>query len=933
MFLGNAAYPDPFEYDAFITSHGGHSNAFTDSEKTVYYSSVSYEGFPEGLQRMMHMFAEPNFDLGDVSKEVMAVDSEHEIHHSDPTWRVLNALGTLQAPPANQFTTGNNETLGNYTDVVARLNTFFKSHYCPSRLSLVTYGPFDSFAQIAFAQQLFAEIETRAPSGCAAPANYAAESPLLAHGPIPKSNLNKILRIAAPASSEAVVWLNFPMRFSKRYYHAQPLSYLELVITFKGEGGLTDSLVKAGYITGIEFLTDTTSAGLVAYLVIHLTKRGFQNRDTVIADVLGYLRQLAALGVSQQLYEGMARISEATFQALEKSSASPMDIVKDLAADLAEGIPAEELLSSKYLVDVPELSLVQAMLDKLSIENLVVAVYEPGYIPTGANTQSNVYYEFDYTVEEITSDQLDLWDNSTSLYATIHSFGYLPPRITAVAHAFPVTWADVGVLPVLLYSEPTIEVWVRKSVMYPDLPKGSIFFAINFNAAQLDVSSETFARLFRRVVATQVNVDSADLLLAGNAFEINWLRTGFEIVVSGWKQHIPILLQSILTAMGQTQWECYQRTLNNLVNLLAVSGESKLIDLAIDDIDALSVLQPTSADVFSRLESSPTQADVSSWFQSMLGTSYVTTYFTGLFTDAEAISFSLAAVAKLATKPKGKLDESTFYYAGPKFIKQVEVRRRSPVANTSNAAYLVAFSLPPSSTFSQRFCLSLIGQMLEPRMFAVLRTEKQLGYIASTSVGLQPGPAGALQLRVGVQGNNVSPDVIDYWVEKVLSDFSNDLASFTSDKLDPWIASLVSALSQLPGNRESETRRFWPVLRDHTDCFTRREQQIEYLTKTDFKQLLPDLQATLFALTGPSRSKIVSKIFPHGESAIPEMIAAKGAINGTNENFDAWVALGAGAYVINDSTRSSVEQALLSACDSLERSWKPEIPICPRIGN
>ena len=255
LFLGNAAYPDATEYDAFVTSHGGHSNAYTDSEKTVYYSSVSYEAFPEGLDRMLNMFASPNFDLADVSKEIMAVDSEHAIHHNDATWRILSAVGSLQAPPLNQFSTGNNITLGNYSEVVVQLRKFFDSYYCPSRMSLVTYGPYDADSQLDFARELFATIESRIPYGCSDALNFSV-NPLLESGPIPKSNVGKMIRIGAPKASEPQVWLCFPMSFAQKSYHAQPLSYLELVITYRGEGGLIDSLIKSGDITGIDFMTD-----------------------------------------------------------------------------------------------------------------------------------------------------------------------------------------------------------------------------------------------------------------------------------------------------------------------------------------------------------------------------------------------------------------------------------------------------------------------------------------------------------------------------------------------------------------------------------------------------------------------------------------------------------------------------------------------------
>lgn len=40
LFMGSAKYPSENAYDAFLSAHGGYSNAMTECEYTVYHYEV-----------------------------------------------------------------------------------------------------------------------------------------------------------------------------------------------------------------------------------------------------------------------------------------------------------------------------------------------------------------------------------------------------------------------------------------------------------------------------------------------------------------------------------------------------------------------------------------------------------------------------------------------------------------------------------------------------------------------------------------------------------------------------------------------------------------------------------------------------------------------------------------------------------------------------
>lgn len=66
LFLGTELYPDEDSFSKFLSANGGTNNAFTDSEKTVYYYEVDGsidKRFSESLRRFSSFFSGPLVSL------------------------------------------------------------------------------------------------------------------------------------------------------------------------------------------------------------------------------------------------------------------------------------------------------------------------------------------------------------------------------------------------------------------------------------------------------------------------------------------------------------------------------------------------------------------------------------------------------------------------------------------------------------------------------------------------------------------------------------------------------------------------------------------------------------------------------------------------------------------------------------------------------
>ena len=103
LFLGTETYPTENAYSSYLNAHGGHSNAYTDQEDTVYYFDVLNQGFDEALNMFSSFFTCPLFTESATARETNAVDSENQknlqvsmsLIHSNCHARLLPCVSTL----------------------------------------------------------------------------------------------------------------------------------------------------------------------------------------------------------------------------------------------------------------------------------------------------------------------------------------------------------------------------------------------------------------------------------------------------------------------------------------------------------------------------------------------------------------------------------------------------------------------------------------------------------------------------------------------------------------------------------------------------------------------------------------------------------------------------------------------------------------------
>ena len=136
LFYGSKKYPDEGAYSEFLTSHGGYDNAYTSTLNTNYHFKVNSDYLREGLDRFAQFFISPILTQDGVSREVNAVDAEHQKNLENDAWRLWQLLKHVSNPdyPFHMFSTGSLETLDK-PGVLSELQTFYRSYYSANQVS------------------------------------------------------------------------------------------------------------------------------------------------------------------------------------------------------------------------------------------------------------------------------------------------------------------------------------------------------------------------------------------------------------------------------------------------------------------------------------------------------------------------------------------------------------------------------------------------------------------------------------------------------------------------------------------------------------------------------------------------------------------------------------------------------------------------------
>lgn len=485
LFLGTEKYPSPEEYEKFLASNGGSSNAYTDMEDTNYYFSVTpsdEDGKNEkvssalhgALDRFAQFFISPLFEETMVDRELRAIDSEYRNSLTSDSWRMYQLLkgGSNPLHPFHKFGCGNYYTLTGGGSIVNSTHSdnmgtsprqdlldFYKTFYQTynMRLCVVSRSSLDALQQCV--QDTFGALpspwniiprrgrQRQLPetttlfstehvqySTTSTTTTTASSSILKAF--CPEKNLG-IIRETVPLQESHLIKLSFatPPLDDPLLKASKPYRVLSHILGHESPGSLHFLLNQEGWLTGLSsgIGIDTSDFSLFS-LTLSVTPKGMREKYVVLDYVfqwIALLKNTSSHDVDHHLllhahHDELRRLSEVNFMYRENGDVT--DFSSTAAELLFDYEPSQLLVGPSKVGDYDPL-IGKAFMDRMTPENALITIVDSDLNDTEGLWNTEPWYGAKYRDTKISPEQCEKWANPQEIDPRLHLPGlnqYIP---------------------------------------------------------------------------------------------------------------------------------------------------------------------------------------------------------------------------------------------------------------------------------------------------------------------------------------------------------------------------------------------------------------------------------------------------------------------------------------------------------------------------
>ncbi|WP_022940925.1 insulinase family protein [Psychromonas hadalis] len=591
LFLGSERYPIINEYSKFMSQNGGYTNAYTSQESTVYGFEVNDKAFDEALDRLGDVMRSPLLDEKYAEKERHTVNAEHKTYF-DNDMRKLYALQRYTLNPEHpmaRFSTGDLTTLVDKegSKLQDELVNFFDEHYSANTMKVALTSP-RSIAELEKVASLYL---TQIP-------NKKTNRPIILTPMLTAKELAIKVEMK-PTADIKLLQVNFLVPSVKDEYMYQPGAYISRLLGSDHQGGLSDSLIKAG-------LVDSVMAGFYAphselysrfSLQFKLTNKGIESQQQIMATLFAFIALIKTEGINETQFTEQKKSLETRFKFLTKHSG--FNYVMGLSANM-QTYPVKDILYFPYRLDAFNAKFISELLTYLTPENSRLFLLAPN-----AKGGTKIpYYQGEYAVEKISTKQQKKWlteAKSISLVLPANN-EWLPENLTIVEKQHRGK-------AVQLIKQTGHSVWFAQSATLEE-PKASFKLQLNSDISDQSAQNRVSMSLLLTMLKKQFSELNFVTQEAGLNFSIGQ-SNGLLISTSGYSDKQDKLLLTVVDHIKNAQFseqslqlakQELQRGLNNKVKMkaldLALAGFRQVIrqpawsdEALLAEIEGLSLKQ------------------------------------------------------------------------------------------------------------------------------------------------------------------------------------------------------------------------------------------------------------------------------------------------------------------------------------------------------
>jgi insulysin len=832
LFLGTSKYPDPGEYQRFISEHGGSHNAGTGLEHTNYFFDIDAAYLEPALDRFAQFFSSPNFDAKYVDRERNAVESEYRLKIKDDGRRLQDVLQEQVNPkhPLSKFTVGNLETLANWENRPVRdeLLAIYKRYYSANIMKLVVLGSESLDELQAIVEPRFAVVEN---SDVVVDVHSA---PLFEPERLP------MMISAVPLQNSRELSLSFPMPKMLPHWQKKPASYLAALIGHEGEGSLLDVLKKRGWAEALSAGVPLEDRGSALFSVnISITPKGLENQQQIAEMFFAWVALIREQGIESWRYSERAQLSNIAFRFQEKQN--PVSYVSSLSS-MMQSYPVSDVLQANFVMTDFDAELVAEIGALLTPDNLILQVTAPEV----QADQISLMYQTPYAVADIPTDQLDKW-RAPQAFAELS----LPPNNPYIPSDLELL-AETREIPQLLIQSEGITAW-----HFPDtrfgVPKAHIIAA--FETTTMDSPEMAAAvQLYLAYIEDLLGASIYPAREAGLDFSLRPTTKGFSLVIGGYSDRQLALLEDILGALENPQWEQarfdrIQQTMFRELNNFRREYPFRQVVASLYSMikGQWTALQKASA------VNQLTMPELAGMVEGLSANLQLKVLISGNHSQqsAEAVVASLSSWTELkALQPSQSV---------VKLLPASQKAYSAQIPVDHNDAALMLYVQGRNESLRERAHMLLIGEMLSAPFYTSLRTEKQLGYVVAAFANNHIRVPG---LALLAQSSSVDEDALRSEFEQFLKTYVDEVRGLDQADLNRYKTSVLSNLQETPKNLAELNSRFMEsVGLGYTD-FDFRDQLAEEVSKVTMTSLnnayraviLTDIRALSVETVAPDKN-------------------------------------------------------------------------------
>ena len=857
LFLGTEPFPDPGEYQEFISKHGGSHNAFTAHDVTNYYFEIDNDVLEEALNRFAPFFISPTFDNEYVEREKNAVNAEYTSKSKDDGRRIYSAEKQAMNPehPYAHFATGSLETLADRPGSLIRdeLLEFYQQHYSANEMTLALIGNYDLDLLETWVKEKFSAIPKR---------SVVVKSPRPAlYQP---DQLPLDLQIE-PIKEIRQLKLTFPMPESLSLYQYKPLQIINHLLGHEGEGSLLALFKQRGWAEGLSAGRGvSTPWESTLSIQIQLTMVGLYRIDEITAAVFAYI-ELLQDGLKdpefiKRIYNEQHQLAELAFANQEKSKAGHFAV--RLANNLRH-LEASQVIYGDYQWITPKADILKPFLNQLVPEQLVRVLIAPEvetntldpWYDTKMMLRSAVIKTQSATKEPILKEEY-------------RAQLFLPVENPFIPEVFSLTDSPAQAVPETLIDQQGLRLWY-----YPEqefrLPKAKIFINLHNQDIADNAKDRIIAQLFSHSVNELISSYTYPAYIAGLNYQLNASGRGLELSMSGYHDKLHVLLEKIVDTMAaltaenisEEEFKRYQAQLKRrLENQLKAKPYERTISELRRWLRNPSFSQEELIDALETV----TLTDVLTFNQRLKKSLYIDIYVHGTL-EPEAAR-SITDVLKQAYQPSAnrippakisKVPNSATSANGShtQFVQRIEQQH----PDSAISLYIQGQKFDSMTSDKSRAHYALLAQIISSPYYQWLRTEKKLGYIVSASPFPQNSVPGLIFI---VQSPTASSSEILAESELFFSDFKQQLAGLSEEEFEQHKQGLISRLVSKKKNMAEKVGHFWHNIEVNRLTFDTNEsiaKEVELIQLDEIKALFDT------SIIGKKDPRL---LFSHSEKAL-----------------------------------------------------------------